>query len=236
MKLTCILASVMMLVACSTVSAMPGLFDVWGVGSSDALLGTISAYEGNIDAATNYNYSSASGHPINGPTPAGYKAFIWMYWDNSAAAGDRLSFNMIHDVDGGGSPNNIVHWDMNFTGTSYNVLLQDDAGEGGGFTDLGGGAMTADFHYWYNTDGGVIGVDEPACGSCWEIYLAPELLGDIRMLKAASGDGNDVMMWNTNTDFDAFKITPHCPIPEPTTMLLLGTGLMLGAGWMRRKK
>jgi hypothetical protein len=233
MKRVTLLTALFALVLCSVAAAVPPMFDVWGVSGGDDYLGTISSFEGNIDAASNYNYSSASGHPINGPTPAGYTAFVWMYFDNTAPADDRLSFNIIHDVDGGGSPDNQVSWEFFFTGTSYYEILGDDPGEG--FTDNGGGSMSGDWHYWNNTDGGVIGVDDAYCGSDWEIYLAPESLGDIRSVWAANGVGDDVMMWIPGANYEAYKLTPHCPIPEPATLFLIGSGLLFGAGALRRK-
>lgn len=236
MRTLVLLTLVCFFVTFSAASAFPMLFDVWGTSGSDNYLGTISAYSGALDAASNYDYYSASGHPVNGPTPAGYQAFVWMHWDTSAPTGQHLSFNLIHDVDGGGSPDNIVSWDLNFVNTSYNVLLQDDSGEGsGGFSDQGGGLMWADFQYWYNTDCGVIGVDEPFCGSGWEINLAFNFLSDIGMVKAASGDDNHVMMWSPNQMYDSYKLTPHC-IPEPGTLILLGSGLLPKAGLLRRRE
>lgn len=251
MKTLIALALAVVLLLSSSAMAIPMLFDVWS--SSDGLLGQISAYSGTETHVGNYAYTSASGHPINGPTPAAYESNVWFYYNTNSST---MSFNFIHNVDnGGGAYWNHVQWDLNFNGMNYSTLLQDDnpnenQGEGG-IVDNGGGSVDADFAYTLNTDGGVMGIDPLSCCD-WAITINPTLVGDIQSINFHSGAGGALTGWTNPTppptglgggdnyyyDYDgpAFRITPHCEIPEPGTLLLLGSGLLIGGGVLRRRK
>lgn len=126
-------------------------------GSTDGerFVGSFIAYEGSKLAAENYNYYSASAHPIVGPTPSGFKSTVFFYQDTHG-----LSFNFFSNVDAGGSKDNIVEWDIATSGNNLrdDVILSDDHLELSKTGSSGGEQYYAGrFHYWSNTDGGVIG-------------------------------------------------------------------------------
>ena len=60
------------------------------------------------------------------------------------------------------------------------------------------------------------------------------LLGNVTKIRVVLEAYNDI----DKTGFDNFEISGADPIPEPSTMLLLGTGLvgLFGYGWRRRKQ
>ena len=86
---------------------------------------------------------------------------------------------------------------------------------------------------------------------------APELPASAAQAAASaeaarpSGDGSFVNLWSGTAYPDlvagdnqyisgewqgpSYAITPNC-IPEPGTLLLLGSGLLMGAGYLRRKR
>ena len=72
-----------------------------------------------------------------------------------------MALNFYSGVDDGGSADNQVNMDITTTGNSKNdqVILSDDGNElHRDNTDITGGWKYVDrFHYWSNTDGGVIG-------------------------------------------------------------------------------
>jgi len=248
MKYFLTLAAALVLLLSAGASACPLLYDVWAYEHDvpgQTWLGQISAYTGTESHVDNYNYYSASGHPINGPTPTAYTTNFWLYYNTNS---QTLSFNLIHNVDnGGGNYWNIVQTDLYFLGMDYGVLLQDDSPENqgqGGFQDQGGGYMWADFAYDRNTDGGVIGIEPYSCCD-WGIGIDPLFVGDITDIRFASGDGGFLTGWNSNPTYcpppgytgPAFMITPHCgEIPEPGTLLLLGMGLLTAGGLIRLRR
>jgi PEP-CTERM motif len=232
------LTMIFVLIMCVSASAAPMLFDVYGdyiSKSTETYLGTIGAFSGDIGHIDNYNYFSASGHPVNGPTPTTQEAFFWFYY----APNNTLSFNLIQGKDNS-TPDywNYTNWEFQFNTGGYNVLLTDDTGEPMGFTDNGGGNMSAGFQYIHNSDGGVVGVNNPVCGNDWSIRVAPGDLGDINLITASSFGSSDLAIWGAAKceQYDFYTFRPNCVIPEPGTMILLGMGLLAGAGIIRRKK
>lgn len=236
-----------------TATATP-LYDIWQDtdfdGNKDTYLGSVAAYTGTQSSTDYYDYFSASGHP-DAPTPEAYKSKMFLY-----SGSDGLSFQFIHNVDGGGNNYwNHVGWDFQFTGLTSNIGLVDDntpenRGEPG-IVDMGGGSYHAGWAYRVNTDGGVFN-DLNMTDAYWEIAINPYMFGDIQEWQMYSGNGDYFSLWNnpnalpnglgSNDDYGfsgdnrayTTYITSHV-IPEPTTLLLLGLGL-LGAGTAARKK
>lgn len=239
--------------------AVPTLFDVWQDtdwdGIRDTYLGSVEAYTGDLTGVANYDYYSASGHPIYGPTPEAYLSKMYMY-----GGSDGLSFGFFHNIDEGGSNYwNHVRWEIDFINMNSNLgLVDDQTPENRGEIGMvkSGTHYDAGWSYKLNTDGGVIDQLQ-ATDPWWEIVIDPSMFGDIQMWQMASGDGSYINLWENqfgipgdigpDDDYygfvgdkrriDAYTtfITPHDMIPEPTTILLLGAGL-LGAGMVARKK
>ena len=123
--------------------------------AGEKYLGSFVAYSGSMSAAANYNYFSASAHPIVGPIPKEFKTTVFFYEDSIG-----INFNFFSNVDAGGSMDNIVEWDIKTSdnGKLDKVLLSDDGGElSKKYEGTDYFRYEARFHYYSNTDGGVIG-------------------------------------------------------------------------------
>ena len=178
------LAAVLIFLPQFATANSPTVICVWqdtdSNGVKDTFLGYIHAYSGSLTGANNYDYYSASAHPIVGPTPVGYESKMYFYEGT-----DGLSFGMFHNIDVFGSPDNIVHWDVDVTGTDADVWLGDEPAE---FTESSPNHFDGNWHYWYNTDGGVIG---NLIGN-WEIVVTPVRWGDITSWDIYSADGSSI--------------------------------------------
>lgn len=250
--LTCLLVLVF---AANGVAIPPPLFDVWQDtdfnGVKDTYMGSIYWYAGPHTTVNNYNYSSASAHPLVGPNPEAYKSKMFFY-----NGPDGVSFNFFHNIDNGGNNYwNHVGWDFHFLNMNNNLAFVDDGvpenrGEPG-IVPLDPFNYHAGWAYTLNTDGGLFNQLSPMA-PYWEIVIDPYMFGDIQEWQIYSGDGSHISLWNnpspppsglgSNADYGqpgdnrayTTYITTHV-IPEPTTLLLLGAGL-LGAGLVTRKK
>jgi hypothetical protein len=154
---------------------------------NDNFLGDIVSYKGSLTAAQNYNYYSASAHPVVGPAPSEFSVKVFFY---EGADGLSLSFfyNVDDDSNQNGSADNKVNWDVVTSGNGLldNVLLSDDSGELKEKSAANGmKKYEGRFQYWYNTDGGVIG---PFAGENYKVQ--------VKILQ--SGDNNNAAFFSAN--------------------------------------
>jgi len=150
------------------------MIDKDGDGLGDTEPVEIISYKGQYNNADNYNYYSWSAHPHIGPNPDGYKSHAFLY-----EGPDGLSFQFYFNKDKiagenyNGSPNSVVNLDILTEGNNYDdaVILADDKNELKYRGEVSGQNLyEGRFHYWYNTDGGVIG---PFNGEDYKIIVKP---------------------------------------------------------------
>ncbi len=143
-----------------------------GLGDTEPV--EIISYKGQYNNADNYNYYSWSAHPHIGPNPDGYKSHAYLY-----EGPDGLSFQFYFNKDKikgeqyNGSPNSVVKLDILTEGNHFDdaVILADDKNELKYKGEVNGQNLyEGRFHYWYNTDGGVIG---PFNGEDYKIIVKP---------------------------------------------------------------
>jgi len=149
-------------------------------------LGEIVPYTGRLSSVKNYNYYSASAHPKQGPIPRGFEANIFFYEETN---GD-YSLNFFANLDGGGSHGSKFDIDLNVSGNNLRdyVLLSDDKLElKKVMVASGSSTYKGRFHYWKNTDGGVIG---PLRGDDFTIQVKLSELGDNKEALFYSANGS----------------------------------------------
>ncbi len=168
-------------------------------------LGYIAAYNGTYSAAENYDYFSASNHTKIGPPAIGYESHVFVYNNNE---GMYLFFYF--NVDAGGSADNIVQWDITTKGNGAqdSVILSDDDLELNLTSQIKGDQAAnfyqGRFHYWSNTDGGVIG---PFKGTNFEISAKVMQTGDLKRASFFSSDGKTFSLTDNNNALSSFIIS-----------------------------
>lgn len=150
-------------------------------------LGDVLAYEGSLSHADNYNYYSASAHPVQGPKAKGHELNVFFYQEKNG----EYSLNFFANIDEGGSDDNQMSVKINISGNDNQdkVILSDDGAELNKVEsrDSDTHSYIGDFHYWKNTDGGVIG---PLSGSSFIIDMSLDKLGDNSEAMFYSADGS----------------------------------------------
>lgn len=174
-------------------------------GNKDIYLGSFVSYEGTETAAENYNYYSASAHPKIGPTPIDNKAHVFFY-DGS----DGLSLNFYSNIDAGGSDDDVFDLDAIISGNNLadSVLLSDDGNELKLKSTSGDSKLyEGRFHYWNNTDGGVIG---PLVTETFNIQVKVLKDGaDISEATFYSSNGQSMSLSTSSAAFSSFIVGYH---------------------------
>jgi len=133
-----------------------------GDGVADTEPVEVLSYKGEYSASENYNYYSVSAHPRIGPQPEGYAANVYFYEGSDGLTlqfyynKDKIKGDSLYD----GSPNSRVKWKFNTEGNDLQdrVILSDDGREFKKvYADSHSQDYVGQFHYWNNTDGGVLG-------------------------------------------------------------------------------
>lgn len=165
-------------------------------------LGFVVSYSGKKSAEDNYNYYSASAHPLVGPSPIGFESHVFFYEGK-----DGLALNFFSNIDSGGSSNNRVDLDIEVSGNAQmdSVILSDDGHELKQVSSSGGlNSYEGRFHYWNNTDGGVIG---PFQGENYKIHVRVLQTGDIQNARFYSANGYSFQLKDQQQDISSFIIT-----------------------------
>lgn len=163
-------------------------------------LGAITTFSGELSAINNYDYHSWSAHTKIGPSPSPFASQVFFY----QGADEKLTLFMVHNIDSNdrssGSADNKVKWDILSSGNSSadNVILSDDRHElklkpNRGWMRDNEQLFKGNWHYWYNTDGGVLG---PYNGEDFEIRIRSNHSGDISAAAFYSADGSVLNLMN----------------------------------------
>jgi len=188
-------------------------------GTPDTFIGYVQPYDHGTDVTTAYNYYSWSSH-MSDPAPEAYISKLWLY-DH-----DEFSLGMFHNIDAGGSPHNVVAWELSVEGTNSHVILSDDAFE---FKAISPHFYKGTWQYWKNTDGGVLGINNT--GS-WTVKIHPVAWGDVEAWEFYSSDDTvltldkDHDVYITNKEYDEPEDVPEFGVVA-AALVLIGAGLFI---------
>jgi hypothetical protein len=204
----------------SNAEAIP--IDVFQGGS---FIGTINPYTGSTSSTDNWNKNT---YPDIGPTGTSKTGKIFFY-DSMI---DGLNFNMLFHRTG--MPRyGSASWDVIIYGSPIDpyVKLSDDANE---LQEVGDNVFQGRWSWGMNADGGIIG---PLGGSNWAVTIDPVSYSKLDNLYVYDASGSYFAL-NLNTDTTGtIVLTPtSVPVPEPTTILLIGTGLVGFLGLRKKFK
>lgn len=187
--------------------------------TNDALSGIeVDPLSDSQSAAAYYNFYNNSGHPAFGTESN--TAFFWLYEDTNT---NEISLGMVFDMPDDGSRGDLSMAISGVPNTGY-IAFSDDPGE---LSTTGG-----DWFWWGKfNDGGVIGRLE----GIWQIDLTLNSYQNIDMWYFLDGpDPTDPDRIELNIGSDSSIVVSS--IPEPATMILLGSGLLGIAGFRRKPR
>jgi hypothetical protein len=198
-----------------------------GAGDFDAnVLGFIDPFATGLTTSQFYQYGNPFGASYNGNLNGGPAAVSELSQVFLVDASDGLSLVVVHDspADGSGG-NTLTRW--NLFGDTAAQVLADDPGEP--VVVSGGGTQFDSRKNWIGccTDGYALG----SLDGSWVMYgsfLAPP--AGITDWAAVSSDFSSIAL-----TLDPNRRVRLDPVPEPSTMLILGVGLIGLAGVGRKK-
>jgi len=203
------------------------------VSQGGLYLGSIDPYSGSETGADNYDYYDLESHIITGPDPVANGGLFFFY-----EGSDGLSFNMNFGRTGSGSGpdpsgefNAVITLDGSTTDAS--TLVADEGHE---LSEIGVDVFETTFTYVLGIgDGGVIG---EIAGSDWELTIDASSMQDISSLAAYSADGSSIGFAIDTSQDIVFSVGAHAhaQVSEPSTLVLLGLGLLSVAGVARKRK
>lgn len=216
--------------------------DVWdwnSISNTGTIIGQIDTIATNQTGAQHYNYYSYSGHPsdVNLDT---YFSNLWVHENINTG---EYSFGFIFSADNSPDASNYAELWFRIVDSASDVYvsLSDDAGEA--VEQSTPGWFYGNYYYGHNTDGIMV---SGITGSDWTIMIDAVDFGDITNWFAASGGvsgfsddlsltlGNEYRITLEGNTPSGLVVNPDV-VPEPSTMLLFGSGLIGLAGIARRK-
>lgn len=211
--------------------ALVGIANATGFSYSYTVNGgtpvAITPLSGAQSANAYYDYYGSSGHPSFGTEKS--TAFFWLWEDTT---NNNLSLNVIFNKPGLGGTGGIADFTLSGLPSGWSWTLEDDGDNVQGSNDL----TPTWIWIWLYTDGGVIGgLEHSEWNIVWDAL-------------STSNNFTGISSWyfltaGADKFSNSFLLSPGstltvsaAPIPEPTTMLLMSTGLIVLAGARRKKK